>query len=163
VACIELACPKQLPMWSSLPSPQQHETERRRWLSEAHSKAMRRHSVQRFSSHSLLLLIDIELAFCAGAWLSVIVLSQASIEATLRQIATDDYSSKAVALFGKDPELQWLRGLRNEVLHAAEPGSISQLWKLPPENLVHCHSELAPEAKRAVALAYRAVYTAAGT
>jgi hypothetical protein len=150
-------------MWSSLPSPQPHETERRRWLSEAHLNARKSHPVQRFSSHSLLLLIDIELAFCAGAWLSVIVLSQASIEATLRQIATDDYSSNAAVLFGRDPELHWLRGIRNEVLHAAEPGSRSQLWKLPPENLVHCHAELEPEAKRAVALAYRAVYAAAGT
>jgi hypothetical protein len=150
-------------MWSSLPSPYPHETERRQWLAQARLQARKNHPVQRFSSHSLLLLIDIELAFCAGAWLSVVVLSHASVEATLRQISLEDYSSRAVALFGKDPELHWLRVLRNEVLHAAEPGSPSQLWKLPPENLVHCHSALEPEAKRAISLAYKAVYAAAGT
>jgi hypothetical protein len=149
-------------MWSSLPSPQPYEAERRRWLSEAHSRARRQYPVQRFSSHSLLLLIDIELAFSAGAWLSVVVLSHASVEATLRQIATDDYSSSAAALFGQDPELHWLRGLRNEVLHAAEPGSSSNIWKLPSDNLVHCHTALEPEAKRAVSMAYKAVYAAAG-
>jgi hypothetical protein len=121
------------------------------------------HPVQTFSSHSLLLLIDIELAFCAGAWFAVIVLSHASVEATLRQIEQNDFSSTAAKLFGLDPELKWLRVLRNEVLHAAEPGSPSQLWKDRPEDLIRCHSLLEPEAKRAVALAYKAVYDAAGT
>ena len=150
-------------MWSSLPSPHPHELERRRWLAKAHSCARKQSPLQTFSSHSLLLLIDIELAFCAGAWLSVVVLSQASVEATLRQITTEDYKSKAVVLFGADPELQWLRTLRNELLHAAEPGSPSILWKVSPNNLVHCHSALEPEAKRALSLAYKAVYLAAGT
>jgi hypothetical protein len=115
----------------------------------------------RLSSHSLLLLIDIELAFCAGAWLAVLVLSQASVEATLRQILTDDYDSSAATLFGKVAELHWLRGLRNEILHVAEPGTPSQIWKLPSDDLPSCHAALEPEAKRAVTLAYRALYVGA--
>ena len=150
-------------MWSSLPSPHPHEAERKRWLAEADSQARKKRSLQTFSSHTLLLLIDIELAFCAGAWLSVIVLSQASVEATLRQITTGDYKSKAAAMFGSDSELQWLRTLRNEVIHAAEPGTPSQLWKLAPDSLISCHSALEPEAQRAVTLVYKAAYAAAGT
>ena len=148
-------------MWSSLPSPLPFEAERRRWLSETQARAERRHPVQKFSSHSLLLLIDIELAFCAGAWLSVVVLCQACVEATLRQITTEDYKASAATLFAGNPDLQWLRQIRNEVLHAYEPGTPSDLWKLPSDNIVACHSALQAEAQRAVALAYEAVYVAA--
>ena len=112
----------------------------------------------KLSSHSLLLLIDIERAFCAGAWLSVIALSQASIEATLRQVVNEDYESSAAKLFGNDAELHWLRDLRNEVLHASEPGTPSKLWKRSSDNIPDCHSALEPEAQRAVVVAYRAMY-----
>lgn len=115
----------------------------------------------RMSSHSLLLLIDIERAFCAGAWLAVLVLSQASVEATLRQTLTDDYESNAATLFGNVADLHWLRELRNEILHAAEPGTPSKLWKLASDELPACHAELETEAKRAVTLAYRAMYVGA--
>jgi hypothetical protein len=112
----------------------------------------------KLSSHSLLLLIDIERAFCAGAWLSAIVLSQASIEATIRQVVKEDYESGAARLFGNDPELRWLRELRNEVLHSGEPGTPSKIWMRSSDNIPECHAALEPEARRAVVVAYRAMY-----
>ena len=145
-------------MWTHLPSPQPYEAERRQWLEKANEKARPKVLDHTFSSHTLLLLIDIELAFCAGAWLSVIVMSTSAIEAMYRQVVVKNYASNAEKLFGDDAELQWLRSIRNEITHAAEPGTPSQIWKMPSDNLVNCHGALEDEAKRAVALAYRVTY-----
>ena len=117
----------------------------------------------KLSTQGLLLLHDIEKAFCAGAWLSVIVLAYAVVDATLRDITTGDYRSKTAELYDSNPELEWLRNLRNQVVHVSTPGTPSTLWKLPPSDLIGCHNALEPEAKRAVALAYRQVYAQAGT
>lgn len=111
-----------------------------------------------FSSHSLLLLVDIEYAFRSGAWLSVIVLSFACIEATKRQIATNDHTSKATDLVDDDADVKWLRTLRNEVLHSKEPGTEAMIWKGTPDNIPACQAALEPEAKRAVQLAFRVIY-----
>jgi hypothetical protein len=148
-------------MWSTLPSQQRFHEDRRSWLDEVHLKVRTHHQKLTLSSHSLLLQIDIERAFCAGAWLSVIVLSQASIEATLRQIVANDYESNSFELFGSVADLHWLRELRNEILHAKEPGTRSQLWKIDGHDVPICHAALEPEAKRAVELAYKALYLGA--
>ena len=148
-------------MWSSLSPQAPHEAARRAWLKQAHESVRRRYTELRLSSHSLLLLIDIERAFCGGAWLSVLVLAQASAEATLRQIVANDYASPAVELFGEDPDLAWLRELRNEIIHAGEPGTSSKLWRLSSNNLPACHEALESDARRAVLLAYKSIYASA--
>jgi hypothetical protein len=148
-------------MWSSLPSQASFESKRRTWLTQAHEGVRRSYSELRISSHSLLLLIDIERAFCGGAWLSTIVMAQASVEATYRQILEKDYASTAAQLFGKDPDLSWLRELRNEIIHAQEPGTLSKLWKLSASDLPGCQDALEDEARKAIILAYRAIYAAA--
>ncbi|MBK7415260.1 MAG: hypothetical protein IPJ38_09300 [Dechloromonas sp.] len=53
------------------------------------------------SSHALLIEIDIRLAFCAGAWISTIVLACAAVEAKFRQIDSDDFKTKSETLFGR--------------------------------------------------------------
>ena len=110
------------------------------------------------STQGLLLLRDIELSFCAGAWLSVIVLSYAVVDATLRDIETGDYKSKAADLYGENEDLDWLRRLRNELVHVLPPGSPSLVWKHSPNDLVACHAALEADACRAVTLAYKAIY-----
>ena len=147
-------------MWTHLPSPQPYETERRQWLEQTNENARPKRLNHTFSSHTLLLLIDIELAFCAGAWLSVIAMSMSAMEAMHRQVISENYASNAEKLFGDDAELQWLRGIRNEIIHAAEPGTPSQIWKMPSDNLVNCHGALENEAKRAIALTYKVTYMA---
>jgi hypothetical protein len=148
-------------MWLSLPSQAPYEAERRAWLRQAHEAACKQYSELKISSHALLLLIDIERSFCAGAWLSVVVLSQACVEGSIRQVVEEDYSSPASKVFGTDAELTWLRELRNEIIHASKPGTPSKLWKEPPNDLTVCHAALEPEAKRAVKLAYRSAYAGA--
>ncbi|MDB5810172.1 MAG: hypothetical protein JWN94_2294 [Betaproteobacteria bacterium] len=115
------------------------------------------------STQGLLLLYDIEKAFCAGAWISVIVLSYAVVDATLRDVATGDYYGKAADLYGSNFELEWLRKMRNQIVHVPPPGTPSLLWKQQPSNFPACHEALEPEAQRAVTLAYRQVYAQPGT
>ncbi|MES2383280.1 MAG: hypothetical protein V4593_01945 [Pseudomonadota bacterium] len=132
--------------------------QRMTWLDRAISQEGCVRNGRMLSTQGLLLLRDIERAFCAGAWLSVVVLAYAVVDATLRDVATGDYKSKAADLYGSNPDLDWLRTLRNEIVHVSPPGSPSGLWKLPATDLSACHEALEHEAQRAVALAYRQVF-----
>lgn len=137
--------------------------ERTLWLHRTIDQERKKYPVMRLSTQGLLLLYDIEKAFCAGAWMSVIVLTYAVVDATLRDIAIGDYKSKAADLYGSNSDLEWLRNIRNQIVHVSPPGTPSALWKLPPNNLAACHEALEPEARRAVTLAYRQVYAQSGT
>lgn len=113
---------------------------------------------QVISSHSLLLEVDLRLAYCSGAWLSVIVLASAAVEAQSRQVTTNNYTASARALFADDADLQWLRSLRNELVHAGEPGSRSQLWKVGGGDIRANQAALEDEATRAVEVMFRTIY-----
>lgn len=110
------------------------------------------------STHGLLLQYDIERAFCAGAWISAIVLAQAAIEATIRDIGTLDHKAKASVIFGDDDALQYLRSLRNELVHPLPPGSPSMVWSVPNGDFAACHSALEEASKKAVTLMFRYMY-----
>ncbi len=131
---------------------------RYRRFSQAATAAGPLRNGQVISSHALLLEVDLRLAYCAGAWLSVIVLACAAIEAQTRQVTACDYSSPALDLFANDPNLQWLRKLRNELVHAPEPGTASQLWKVTGGDVAANQRELEAEATRAVELMFQAIY-----
>lgn len=113
---------------------------------------------QEISSHALVLELDLRLAYCAGAWMSVIVLACAAVEAQARQVKAKNYLSPARDLFASNPELQWLRALRNEVVHAAEPGTKSQLWKVGGGDIGANQQALEEEATRAVEVMFQAIY-----
>jgi hypothetical protein len=66
---------------------------RKAWLSAAREEEERDWTILHYSPQAILLLHDIEKAFCAGAWASVIVMCQTAIEATIRQISTKDYET----------------------------------------------------------------------
>jgi hypothetical protein len=142
-----------------LPNPSDVRAE---WLGDMIDREQKRYPVMKLSTQGLLLLIDIEKAFCAGAWLSVIVLSYAVVDATLRDVTSGDYKSPASELYGGNRDLDWLRNLRNQIVHVGQPGNQSALWKLAPYNLPECHAALEEESKRAVMLAYRQVYAQDG-
>lgn len=133
--------------------------ERDRWFSRAFLDVGPKRYGRPISTTALLLEVDIRAAFCAGAWLSVVVLSAAAVEAQFRHVYTEDYESNAFALYGKNPDLQWLRELRNEILHVSKPGSSSNLWKGNPNDLRAVHHALESEAKRAIAIMFSTNYS----
>jgi len=110
------------------------------------------------SSHALLLEIDIGHAFCAGAWISTIVLACAAIEAKVRQIDREDYESNIGALLKWNSELRWLTEMRNEIMHAAQPGTKSNIWKANPNDLGACHEGLEADARRAITVMFKTLY-----
>jgi hypothetical protein len=141
-------------------SPDKEAVERRRWMSLVHIGAARGKPSLVFSTQALLLVRDVELAFYGGAWISVIVLCHAAIDATLRQVRSDDYESTSQALFEGDADLQWLRRLRNNIMHVSEPGAPSAVWKVGGGNVAAAHGALESDARRAVELLFRTIYEA---
>jgi hypothetical protein len=132
--------------------------QRQTWLLDAHERHRRNYSELHLSSHGLLLQIDVERAFVAGAWASVIVIAQAVIEATIRDLQTHDYETKARKLFQGKKRLERIRSLRNELLHPQAPGSPSLVWSAPNGDFAACHAALERDAKHAVELMYFAIY-----
>ena len=131
--------------------------ERDRWFYSAFTEC-RPKLYEPISTSALLLEVDMRAAFCAGAWLSVIVLAAAAVEAQFRQVYKEDYDRKTLDLYGLNADLHWLRELRNEILHAPKPGTKSSLWKQSASDLRACQAALEPGAKRAVSIMFRSVY-----
>ncbi|MFH1323434.1 MAG: hypothetical protein ABIH80_06370 [Methanobacteriota archaeon] len=115
------------------------------------------------SPHGTLLSYDVEIAFCAGAWLSVIVLAHAAIDATIRDMGSGDYESNSMKVFGEDEDLQWLRRLRNQLVHVSNPDSPKALPEEAENDVAAYQESLEPSARRAVALMFRNIYANKGT
>ncbi|MDB6122289.1 MAG: hypothetical protein JWQ71_1282 [Pedosphaera sp.] len=110
------------------------------------------------SSHGVFLAYDIDIAFCAGAWVSVIILAHASIDATIRDTESGDYASNSKVVFGADPDLEWLRKRRNSLVHVREGYDPSNL-----DTIDTFHDTLEIDARRAMNLVYRTIYANPGT
>jgi hypothetical protein len=115
------------------------------------------------SSHGVLLSYDVEIAFCAGAWLSVIVLSHAAIDATIRDMESGDYESNSKKVFSEDEDIQWLRRLRNQLVHVSAPGNSRALPAEAEDDVAAYQESLEPSARRAVVLMFRNIYAHKGT
>ena len=132
-------------------------TARERWIAEADNQARRSYLILNLSTHGLLLQVDARRAFLAGAWASVIVMAQATIEATLRDLQTQDYKSKAKELFLDQEDLERIRCLRNELVHPQAPGTKSLIWVVSGGDYAACHAALETDAKKAYELMLEAI------
>ncbi|GAA5177103.1 hypothetical protein GCM10025771_13660 [Niveibacterium umoris] len=132
--------------------------ERERWFSMSFTAAGPDRYAGPISTHALLLEVDIRRAFVAGAWISTITLAFAAIEAQFRQVFAGDYENRAQLLFGENADLNWLRNLRNSIVHAGQPGLPSPVWGSSPGDLLGTHANLEANARRAVAIMFRENY-----
>ena len=82
--------------------------ERRLWFEELEAQRSRG-GAEALSEQACALMIDLQAAFCAGAWTAVIVLAAAIVDA---QSFHAGFPSDA-----RTTERSWLRGLRNALLH----------------------------------------------
>jgi hypothetical protein len=121
---------------------------RRQWF-ESRFNFDERGGAYLLGEHALALLVELQAVFCAGAFVSSIILSCTIIDAHLREVelpenfnggiqAAFDYQDK-----GSD-ELQWLRNRRNRLIHFKKVAAVSidDQWLLREQ-----HEE---EAKRAI-------------
>lgn len=105
------------------------------------------------------LLIDLQLAFCAGAWVAAIILAQTVLDADLadRELAGGAGGTRGagegIALndirFGRD--YVWLRNRRNDLVH--EEGRTA----LTVRDQTQDRQRLESEARRAVELLFKAL------
>jgi hypothetical protein len=127
------------------------------WLSAIEKSASNPDASYLVSEQATLLTFDVHKAFCAGAWISVLVLCHAAIDATIRDTETGDYISNSKRLFGGDTELEWLRKTRNRLVHVS-PTTDSRLGDFDIY-----HDALEADARRAIELLFRVIYASPGT
>lgn len=87
---------------------------------------------------------EMRLCFASGAWVAVLVLAQAALDAELQQDGLDGLVQNQIR-FG--PDYVWLRNRRNHLLHADDPRPAITLEDFAPGN-----PTLEREARRAVEL-----------
>ena len=118
--------------------------ERRLWFEEREA-AYAQDGVGDLSEQACALMIDLQVAYCAGAWSAVVILAAAIVDAqSLHRGFPRD---------GLTEERAWLRGLRNGLLHedSSDPAlTIEDQWTR--------RDEWQRKAKRAVGVALAVVY-----
>jgi hypothetical protein len=99
--------------------------------------------------------MDLYVAFCSGAWISVLVMAHAIADAALRG---EDTKSRPCDVFGTDADLTWLRKRRNKLVHACNASptiTVDGMWAN--------QSALEADAKRAVHIMFRTLFSDVGT
>jgi hypothetical protein len=113
------------------------------------------------SEQACALTVDVQACFCAGAWLGVIVLAAAVVDAALRETGVSGFNGNSKDLIeqaGANPELQKLRKRRNSLVHVPKDKpaiTVDQQWAN--------RADLEAEAREAVALMFEAFYLSPGT
>lgn len=97
---------------------------------------------------------DLQCAFCAGAWIAVIVMAAAAVDAHLHDAEGFSGNAKCVIdTAGADAQLHDLRKRRNAIIHAdtSKPAfTVDQQWSERPQ--------LEEDARLAVELVFRVFY-----
>jgi len=102
-----------------LPSPDIWQS-RKRWFEEVAENEKGFGAGYSVSEQACALLMDLQIAFCSGAWLSVVILSLAIIDAHLREVEVPGFIGNTANLIREinlENELDWLRKRRNELVH----------------------------------------------
>lgn len=115
------------------------------------------------SDHSVALFYDMQRAYCAGAWISVVVMAISSIDSHLRETESGDNRIGTARLLqqfyeGEGEEIEWLRKLRNKYVHLNldEPFLEMNTW-------FNNQAQLEADATKAIKIAIKAFYQNPGT
>lgn len=113
------------------------------------------------SDHSTALFMDMQIAYCAGAWISVIIMSISVIDSQLREAETVEDSVGTAKLLRQSfvgEDIDWLRSVRNQYVHY-HPGA-------PVFNMndwFDMQSQYANDAKKAMEMTINALFQYPGT
>ena len=128
---------------------------RRKWF-EAQEQIFRGEGGYLVSEQACALIADVQAVFCAGAWLAVIILAMAVIDAQLRETELPGFKGNTLRLLeeaGADPKVQHLRRRRNALVHVDldKPAiTVDQQWA--------DREQLEVEACEAVSLMFETFY-----
>ena len=113
------------------------------------------------SEQACALIGEVQTVFCAGAWVAVIVLSLAVVDAQLRETEYPEFNGntkRLLEILETNPDLQDLRLRRNSIIHVdnKKPGiTVDQQWS--------SRNDLETEARKAIELMLEAFYGNPGT
>lgn len=108
------------------------------------------------SEQACALIGEVQMAFCAGAWVAVLVLAMAVVDAQLRETELPGFAGNTKQLLDgaqANPELQHLRERRNSIVHIDPENpaiTVDEQWAN--------RTELEQEARQAVRLMFEAFY-----
>ncbi|MFC2041167.1 hypothetical protein ACFLTY_02460 [Chloroflexota bacterium] len=140
--------------WLEHPSKELWEL-RQRWFEEL-NESCAGEGAYIVSEQACALIGEVQTAFCAGAWVAVIVLALAVVDAQLREIELPEFigSTKQLLLDAEaNPKLHRLRERRNAIIHLDPENpaiTVDQQWGN--------REELEEEARQAVKLMFEAFY-----
>jgi hypothetical protein len=129
--------------------------QRRKWFESVEEKAQGNGSYL-VSEQACALTADVQSAFCAGAWVGVIILSMAVVDAALRETEVPGFkgnTKKLIEAANANPRLQAMRERRNALVHVdpeKSPLAVDQQWT--------DRDKLEREAREAVELMFEAFY-----
>ena len=145
--------------WLECPSKEIWES-RRRWFQEQDELFCVGRSYL-LSEQACALSCEVENAFCAGAWIAVIVLAMAVVDAQLRETEFYKFEGSTKRLLEEldvNKDLQKLRERRNAIIHI-DPDNPA----ITMDQQITNREELEKEARNAVKLMFEAFYLSPGT
>lgn len=113
------------------------------------------------SDHSTALFMDMRKAYCAGAWLSVIVMSVSVIDSHLRETEAMDNKIGTQKLFNDfftGEDINWLRLLRNKYVHVNIDKPVLEM-----NDWFNNQKEMEADATKAIRLTIHAFFQNPGT
>ena len=140
--------------WLEYPSKELWES-RERWIEEV-NESYQGEAGYMVSDQACALIGEVQTAFCAGAWVAVIVLTMAVVDAQLRETEVPGFkgsTKELLASINANPDLQQLRERRNAIIHIDPENpaiTVDQQWA----NRI----ELEQEARQAIKLMFEAFY-----
>ena len=135
--------------WLELPSKETWEA-RRLWFEALGDSFVNEHASYGLSDQACALVGEMQVAFCAGAWVTLLVMAIAVVESHIGEFGYSDLTD--------NPALQNLRKRRNSIVHfqAKHPGiSLDEQWLN--------RARLETEAKEAVKMMFGVFYSEVGT
>jgi hypothetical protein len=139
-----------------LEHPSRENWDKRRSWFESAEESHRGDGNYLVSEQACALIADVQSAFCAGAWIAVIVLAMAVVDAQLRETEIPGFTGNTKRLIdvaGANPDLQRLRKRRNSLVHLSPDNpalTVDQQW--------FDRDRLEAEAQEAVKLMFEAFY-----
>lgn len=136
---------------------------RQAWVEQQDEEAMGAAGSFFLSEQACALTAEVQACFCAGAWIAVIILTLAVIDAQLREIEFPDHEGTTYTLLNNlsdNTDLHWLRKRRNQLVHINpdKPAiTVDDLWS--PNQV----AEYEKDAKKAVRLMFEILYLTPGT
>jgi hypothetical protein len=113
------------------------------------------------SDQGTALLVDIQSCYCAGAFLSVIILSVSIIDAQLRETEALDSKIGTAKLLGEyftGKDINWLRRLRNKYVHVDIDNPA-----LTIDDQYNNRKQMETDARRAIQMVIHAFFQSPGT